>query len=55
MSLVSTEVVPGWCDKVEYFLKLFNFCMFGVGYDILIFSLLWLPNHTSVAKCTTLG
>ena len=36
MSLVSPEAVLGWCDEVEYFLYLFNFCMLKVGYDILI-------------------
>ena len=44
MSLVCTEVVLGWCDEVESFLLLFNFCMLRVGYDILISGLVCLEN-----------
>ena len=33
---------------------MFNFCMFRVGYDILIFALVWVLNYSIPIMCNIL-
>ena len=62
--LYGKRVFGGWIDMYKkgevgwkwfsIFYKLFNICMFRVGYDILISGLVWLLNCSIPIKCNTL-